>query len=528
MGLGALLRNLEYVATDTVTGATETYTVITDGGPGMYADWSHGMYSGAMSVPGAWRAAILLSDLLGGVPWHGYVADPDGIARRLLGLDLLEQPHPPDTRMTTFSSLALDLIWHGNAVAVWTGRDLEGRPSGLVPVPADRVHVRRVGLADNDIVWPVGETVYSAGQLEWPAAQVLHVKGPCRPGSLRGSGVLENHLRGALELADELATQARGVAGTAVPSVDLAVENPDLTSAEAAELKTAFVASQRTRQPFVHGPTVKATALSWNPTETQLLEARRFALHELALIFGLDPSWLGAATSSRVYSNITEDTANLLRFSLGGHLARFEQAISAAMPPGESVAANLDGLLRATTTPRYEAHKIALDAGFLTVDEVRALENLPPVVRSEDGGAAARNVAEMVQKVYLGVGRVLTPDDARAILNLAGAGLGPASPELVARAAAIAAKGTEDAARSAPSAAELRDESDLFLYWVVGRGKAKWATSPEPLRALFDELVKHMDPKQARATALAWFPDGMGRPIEQGDGQLPDVGEDES
>jgi hypothetical protein len=34
-------------------------------------------------------------------------------------------------------------------------------------------------------------------------------------------------------------------------------------------------------------------------------------------------------------------------------------------------------MLRADTLTRYQAHKIALDAGFLTVDEVRHIENLP-------------------------------------------------------------------------------------------------------------------------------------------------------
>lgn len=40
---------------------------------------------------------------------------------------------------------------------------------------------------------------------------------------------------------------------------------------------------------------------------------------------------------------------------------------------------NVDALLRPDTKTRYEAHKIALDAGFLTVDEVRELENREPL-----------------------------------------------------------------------------------------------------------------------------------------------------
>ena len=40
---------------------------------------------------------------------------------------------------------------------------------------------------------------------------------------------------------------------------------------------------------------------------------------------------------------------------------------------------NVDALLRPDTKTRYEAHKIALDAGFLTIDEVRELENREPL-----------------------------------------------------------------------------------------------------------------------------------------------------
>lgn len=47
---------------------------------------------------------------------------------------------------------------------------------------------------------------------------------------------------------------------------------------------------------------------------------------------------------------------------------------------------------------------------------------------SESDAVAARNLVEMVQKVYLGVGVVLTADEAREILNRGGAGLVPQMP----------------------------------------------------------------------------------------------------
>ncbi len=64
-------------------------------------------------------------------------------------------------------------------------------------------------------------------------------------------------------------------------------------------------------------------------------------------------------------------------------------------------------------------YAVALDKGFMTVDEVRALENMRPLGARED----VRNLVEMVQKIYLGVGTVMTASEAREILNRSGANL---------------------------------------------------------------------------------------------------------
>lgn len=336
------------------------------------------LYRGGMSVPGAWRSALLLSDLIGSVPWHAYRS----VGGRPVELmtptpPLLDQPAPPDTRMTTFSSLALDLIWEGNAVGLIAARNAEGWPTALVPVPSRSVSVRRDG----------GAIEYRIGQGTYNTDQVIHIKGPCEPGAVRGVGVLEAHLN-TLTLADEQARQARSVSTHGVPTGTLKSDNPDVTEDEARELKAGWLASQRDRTIAVLNSTTSFQPLSWNPEQLQLVEARKFSLHELALIFGLDPSWLGAAQASRVYSNITEDTANLIRFSLGGHLARFEQTLALAFPRGTWVKANLDGLLRATTLPRYQAHQLGIAGGFLTADEARELEDRPPLTAAQKADMA--------------------------------------------------------------------------------------------------------------------------------------------
>src|SRR5690606_40362411 len=105
MGLARLLtRAIKYEVTNTETGATELFTV--NGAPPLAPDWSTPGYQGGMGIPGAWRAALLIADALGSVPWHAYRRVGEGPAVRLSPTPpLLDQPSPPETRVTTFSSL---------------------------------------------------------------------------------------------------------------------------------------------------------------------------------------------------------------------------------------------------------------------------------------------------------------------------------------------------------------------------------------------------------------------------------------
>ena len=489
MGLGALFqRDLKITTEDTVSGVSEIHTVVT--GTGAYPDWRQtGAYRGGMGIPGASRAALLQAGLLGGVPWHAYTSDATGITERVQPTPLLlEQPSPPDTRVVTMSSLVMDLIWHGNAIELVVARDELGHPTATLPISAEFVHVKRVEPADG-VPFPIGTVAYhvspyaihdggdpSAGRW-YSARDVIHTKGPCQPGALRGMGVLENHLA-TLTLAGEQRRQAANVTGSGVPLGVLKSDNPDLTVEEAEAAKASWMRSQRDRSVAVLGATTSFEALAWSPTESQLLDARRFTLHEIALIFGLDPSWLGASQASRTYSNVEQEGINLRVYSaLADHLARLEAARSLVLPAGMVARANLDAVLRADTLGRYQAHALAYGK-WLTDDEIRALEGRAP----------------------------LTPEQREQIAALAPA---PAPAAF---------------AEDAPDTEEgVRSEVDLWEYWTIGRGKAKWATDPKPLEALFKRLLKHFPRDRAAQTALAWFADGMGRPVKPSDGEVPDA-----
>jgi phage portal protein BeeE len=81
---------------------------------------------------------------------------------------------------------------------------------------------------------------------------------------------------------------------------------------------------------------------------------------------------------------------DFLTFSLRPWLARVERAISSQLLASTQRAKfNAGGFVRATLRDRYEAHRIAIEAGFLTRNEVRELEDRPPLPGDEPGGSIA-------------------------------------------------------------------------------------------------------------------------------------------
>lgn len=383
MGLGRLLtRSTQITVKDTITAATATYFIQDNLAP----DWaSTNAYRGGMSIPGAWRAALLRAGLLAQVPWDAY--------RKIAGRPeqvmyptppLLEQPSPPETRLTTLLSTMLDYMWHGNGLWVIAARSPLGWPTAVVPVPAMNVGVRRI-TKYMDSPLPIGALEYSIGSMRLGSRDVIHFKGPCEPGAVKGMGVLENHFN-TMSLAQEQSKQARAISQHGVPTGVLTTSNPDATKEQMIAAKAAWLESQSTRTIAALGPTIEFTPLSWNPQEMEMVEARKFTLSEWEHIFQLPVGWLGGAQSSKTYSNLEADAINLLKFGLQPDVTQFEQTLTLALPRGTCARAHLDSILRADTLTRYQAHAIALTNGFKTKDEVRDEEHLPPLPEGEGGG----------------------------------------------------------------------------------------------------------------------------------------------
>lgn len=121
------------------------------------------------------------------------------------------------------------------------------------------------------------------------------------------------------------------------------------------------------------------------PEDAQFLETRRFQVEEIARLFGVPPHLLGAVDRTTSWGKgIEEQNIGFVTYTLGWWITLFEQAITDDLlaPANHYARWNVNGLLRGNTAERYQSYQIGRNAGFLSINDIRKFEELPPI----DGG----------------------------------------------------------------------------------------------------------------------------------------------
>ena len=146
---------------------------------------------------------------------------------------------------------------------------------------------------------------------------------------------------------------------------------------------------EKQRLPLVStgGATIKR--LDFDAEKSQLVDARNFQVEDICRFYGVPPHMVGHTSKSTSWgTGIEEQTLGFVKFTLRDILKGLEQEVNRKLLRSSRFYCkfNLDALLRADSKGRSEFYKAAVGGtqspGFMTVNEVRALENLPPL----DGG----------------------------------------------------------------------------------------------------------------------------------------------
>jgi phage portal protein BeeE len=121
--------------------------------------------------------------------------------------------------------------------------------------------------------------------------------------------------------------------------------------------------------------------LTLNAADAQLLEARRFNVEDIARLFRVPISLLGHPVAGAMsFASVEAQNLSFVQHSLRPLLERIEQSMSELLPePDGFIKFNLDALLRGTTLERFDAYTKGLREGFLSLNDVRAVEDLAPL-----------------------------------------------------------------------------------------------------------------------------------------------------
>lgn len=394
MGLGKKFRTIGSIGNG-LTGPLAFGRQLGGGEYGFGGQANLWLYRGALRIPGIYRATMLRCNLLSQTCWDAWTTHGQD---QPIMLDprppLLEQPTPGDTRVTTLRSSMVDFLHDGNALFVIATRNTQGVPQSVWPVPAAFVGVRRITPANSGgTMLPVGAVEYQVGGQTFDSSDVIHVKGLCAPGALRGAGVLEAHLTGAIETAHEQQHQAQKMSRHGVPPGILKFSGDSPAANDPKKMRAAgqqWMDARDNGGVALMNSAVDFTPLAWKPDDMQMIEARQFSLLEQALIMGVPPKFVGASGGDPLnYSTSETEGRDLLRFTLSSDFEAFEQAFSLALPRGTTVKFDRTSFEQPDMLTRYQAYTTSIQAGWRQPSDVRREEHMPPVKGIDDVPTAA-------------------------------------------------------------------------------------------------------------------------------------------
>lgn len=344
----------------------------------------------ALALSAVYGCVSLVSNACGAMPLE--VIDTRNAAKPIVegwsGAKLLRFAPNPDTSGVSFwTTVFAHLLLRGNAYLLKEKRG--GRVAALWPVRPDRVSVYR----DKDGVKTFRIRVYEeAGwaEVDMTASDVIHIMGPSFDDGLMGASpiaVMRNRI--GVQLSQ---SEFQGRFYSQGMSMQGAIETAERMNEEGVQrVKRAWRAEfAGTGNAYgvavLHsGSTFKPVQIS--PKDAEFIAAMRWGANEIATAYNVPASRLNAEGASLTYANQGQDDLFLYKQAFAPRLAMVEAALNIDTDLFGYASSwvprfNADSQLRADIETRYRVYAQGRGMGVLSANEIRQVENMPPI----DGG----------------------------------------------------------------------------------------------------------------------------------------------
>ena len=342
----------------------------------------------AMAIPIVWSCIKILSETVSGLPLKLYDDLPGG---RVLAKGnsraarLLAKPNPYMTMLNFIKAIIVNMALRGNAFAL-IERNASGEFIGFIPLGADSVEID----TDEDLIYWV-----TLKGKRFPVSPdfMLHFKIFSADG-INGLSPVEfqKEAMGLAKAAQSWSSRFMRKGGFTGGYV---IYDQFLTDVQQKQVLDKF---PKIRDGDVEdigkmgllqgGPKIVPAGMTQK--DSQFIESQQFQEEALAGIWGV-PLYLAnrAGKTSIMGSNLEQQTSGFITFGLSPYIKAIEDEINDKLFGGTTqfVEFVVEGILRADSAGRATYYGSALGgsggSGWMTINEVRRKENLPPLAGEE-------------------------------------------------------------------------------------------------------------------------------------------------
>jgi HK97 family phage portal protein len=333
----------------------------------------------AMKYSPFWAAVRVISGTLGFLPFFVYKRDGDDRERvNHPAFELLHnRPNEYMDALTFKETRQAHALTYGNGYAE-IQRNGAGKPVALWPLLPDRTwrRITESGLPYYEVRTPTGE------KFELPDENVLHIKGLGFDG-YTGYNVVE-YMREAVGYGIAVKEYAgRFFDGDATPGGVLS--HPEQLTKTAQknlydswEKRHSGLSTKHRLQILEEG--MQYTPIGVSPEQAQSLEVQKYTVDDCARIFNIPPHKLGSMDRA-TFSNIEEQNLDFISSTMMYWFKKWEgeanyKLLSPSQQKNYFCEILAEGLLRGRVEQRTNAYAKARQWGWMSVNDIRRLENM--------------------------------------------------------------------------------------------------------------------------------------------------------
>jgi len=341
----------------------------------------------ALRTSTAWACVRLISETVAMLPLQVYQRQADGGRRAATNHPLYELLHdaPNATAMTAMQfrqMLTLGMLLRGNGYAkIEPGA--RGYVDQLVPLIPEQVSVQR------NLDWTLTYRVYDPRTRQttpYQEDEIFHVAGLSLDGQI-GMSVLA-YAANSLGLALSAESFASRFFSNDARPVGALKSDKELSQAAQERLRENWDSIYghglaNSGKVAILEDGLSYEMLSFNPEDSQLLEMRHFSVADVARWWNVPLHMLQSESKDTSWGSGIEQLAiGFVTWTILPWLKRWEQAINRRLilaPQTFYAEHEVAMLLRGDQKTRFDSYWVARQAGWMSANDVRMLENMTPI-----------------------------------------------------------------------------------------------------------------------------------------------------